>query len=81
MMSKRTTFIKALKAELAIWQKDWQKVWGKTEEFTDQSKQKRYDRINYLIAILECATDREIEDFSARIERRKQAEESQQSLF
>lgn len=81
MMSKRTTFIKALKAELAIWQKDWQKVWGKTEEFTDQSKQKRYNTINDLIAILESATDREIEDFSARIERRKQAEESQQSLF
>lgn len=80
-MSKRKTFVNEIEAELTMRRRVWQRVWGKADEFSDPEHQRRYNTLVSLNEMLRTMTDREVEEFMQRVERRKAEETSQQSLF
>jgi len=81
MSSKRSTFISELEIQAVERRKDWKRVWGTTDQFSEPDKQKRYGTLQNLISMLNAMTDKEVESYFQRIERGEQDKKSIQSLF
>lgn len=78
----RTDILQELDREITIRRKVWRGYNAESGHvFYDTKHQKQYDRIVFAGDILEVMTDKEFQVLVERIERKKQLQSSQQSLF